>query len=270
MCTVLVLYHGHPAAPLIVAANRDEFYARPAAPPELLLDGPVRALGGRDLQEGGTWMGLNSSGLFVGLTNYRSTALGRASRGRLALAALACSTPDEVGALVAARASRAEFRPFNLLFGTPSDLRIARVLDDGVHVEAVAPGAHVLVSNAVLDESRSLKARRAAALLRAAAEETDLEALLEGLGRTLADHTLPDRAPEPDSEVGSGLTFGAETERRLQGICVHTAPYGTRSATLAALGTDAPVWAFADGAPCSAPFRRYPELLSKVLGASNQ
>ena len=66
MCT-LVLAVPAPGGVLQVAANRDEFLARPAAPPEISADG--RWLAPRDLQAGGTWLGMNAAGLFVGVTN---------------------------------------------------------------------------------------------------------------------------------------------------------------------------------------------------------
>ena len=66
MCT-LVLVVPEPGGVLQVAANRDEFLARPADPPTPSADG--RWLAPRDRQAGGTWLGVNRAGLFVGVTN---------------------------------------------------------------------------------------------------------------------------------------------------------------------------------------------------------
>ncbi|MFW5921048.1 MAG: NRDE family protein, partial [Polyangiales bacterium] len=63
MCTIVVLHHVHPRHPLIVAANRDEFYERPATPPHVLSEQP-RVVGGLDRRAGGTWMGVTGGGLF--------------------------------------------------------------------------------------------------------------------------------------------------------------------------------------------------------------
>jgi len=91
MCT-LVLVVPPPGGVLQVAANRDEFLARPASPPERSADG--RWLTPRDLQAGGTWLGVNAGGLFVGVTNRSAGPRdpSRRSRGLLVLDAL--EAPD--------------------------------------------------------------------------------------------------------------------------------------------------------------------------------
>jgi len=87
MCT-LILVVPPPGGVLQVAANRDEFLARPASPPEPSADG--RWLTPRDLQAGGTWLGVNAGGLFVGVTNRSAGPRdsSRRSRGLLVLDAL--------------------------------------------------------------------------------------------------------------------------------------------------------------------------------------
>ena len=91
MCTLVALHAVHPAAPLVVAANRDEFHARASVPPAVLHEVP-RVVAGRDAEKGGTWLGACSSGLFVGLTNQREWAAkprdALRSRGEVTLAAL--------------------------------------------------------------------------------------------------------------------------------------------------------------------------------------
>ncbi|HEY0094574.1 MAG TPA: NRDE family protein, partial [Archangium sp.] len=62
MCTILILRHVHPEWPLVLAANRDEFHARPATGPRVLLESPL-AVGGRDVERGGTWMGVTHEGI---------------------------------------------------------------------------------------------------------------------------------------------------------------------------------------------------------------
>src|SRR6266850_2262989 len=59
MCTLAVYVRQFADTPLVVAANRDEFFARPATPPELLTTAAPRIVGGRDLRAGGTWLGIN-------------------------------------------------------------------------------------------------------------------------------------------------------------------------------------------------------------------
>jgi uncharacterized protein with NRDE domain len=84
MCLILVGWRARPELPLIVAANRDEFHARAAAPAAFWSDQPS-VLAGRDLQAGGTWMGVSRSGRFAGVTNYRGAREPAAAHSRGAL-----------------------------------------------------------------------------------------------------------------------------------------------------------------------------------------
>ncbi|MEE8556561.1 MAG: NRDE family protein, partial [Myxococcota bacterium] len=93
MCTLIVLDRVVPRVPLVVASNRDEYLSRPAAPPALVrAEGPegIPRVAPQDLEAGGTWMGVNARGLFVGLTNRPSTRRdrNRRSRGKLVMDAL--------------------------------------------------------------------------------------------------------------------------------------------------------------------------------------
>ena len=85
MCLILMAYRCHPGYELLVAANRDEFHDRPTAPLGFWDDAPD-VLAGRDLQEGGAWMGVTRAGRFAALTNYRDPSrimTGAPSRGHL-------------------------------------------------------------------------------------------------------------------------------------------------------------------------------------------
>jgi uncharacterized protein with NRDE domain len=84
MCLIVLAWRVDPARPLIVAANRDEFHGRPAAPAAFWEHQP-RILAGRDLEAGGTWMGVSRSGRFAAVTNYRGgrDPNARESRGAL-------------------------------------------------------------------------------------------------------------------------------------------------------------------------------------------
>ena len=70
MCLIVLAWRAHPEHALIVAANRDEFHGRPTAPAAFWQDRPA-ILAGRDLEAGGTWMGVSRSGRFAAVTNYR-------------------------------------------------------------------------------------------------------------------------------------------------------------------------------------------------------
>lgn len=117
MCLILVAWRVHADAPLVVAANRDEFHRRPAARAAFWEDRPD-LLGGRDLQAGGTWMGVSRGGRFAAVTNYRGgTEAGAAqSRGSLVTRFLE-------GASAAQLARRKEeFSGFNLLAADGDEL----------------------------------------------------------------------------------------------------------------------------------------------------
>lgn len=91
MCVLAVFLGLDPERPLVVAANRDEFYGRPSQPPQVLNPG---VLGPRDLQGGGTWLAVNEQGLFAAVTNRRAPAktADSRSRGLLVLEAMNCRT----------------------------------------------------------------------------------------------------------------------------------------------------------------------------------
>jgi uncharacterized protein with NRDE domain len=85
MCLILFALRAHRRYPLIVAANRDESFARPSAPADFWPDHP-EVYAGRDLEQGGTWLGMARSGRFAAITNYRqhrSTHRAPRSRGEL-------------------------------------------------------------------------------------------------------------------------------------------------------------------------------------------
>ncbi|GIW99672.1 MAG: hypothetical protein KatS3mg111_3005 [Pirellulaceae bacterium] len=93
MCILALLYRLVPESPILVAANREEYYDRPSSPPSIQ-SGKPRVLCGVDQRAGGTWLGVNQHGMFVGLTNRRSTVdpIGARSRGLLAREVLRCSS----------------------------------------------------------------------------------------------------------------------------------------------------------------------------------
>ena len=84
MCLILAAWRTVPGYPLVVAANRDEFHARPAAPVDFWEDAPA-LLAGRDLQAKGTWMGVTRAGKFAAVTNYRGATEPSAPHSRGAL-----------------------------------------------------------------------------------------------------------------------------------------------------------------------------------------
>jgi len=120
MCILFFAIKQHPKYPVIICANRDEFHQRPTKsmhwwPNNDLLTGDV--LAGKDLQAGGTWLGLNKGGRFSALTNFRQPHLidkDKQSRGELVLQALAHQDDDMAKQLVK---SSNHYNGFNLVFG---------------------------------------------------------------------------------------------------------------------------------------------------------
>jgi uncharacterized protein with NRDE domain len=115
MCLILLAWRVHPEYPLIVAANRDEFHARPATPAAFWSDQPS-ILAGRDLEAGGTWMGVSRSGKFAAVTNYRGATEPRAAESRGALVTRFLQGDQPAAAYVASVAkTAAAYSGFNLL-----------------------------------------------------------------------------------------------------------------------------------------------------------
>ncbi|WP_296492301.1 NRDE family protein [Rhodoferax sp.] len=115
MCLIAWNWQPDSPNPLLLIANRDEFYARPTAPLHWWDDAPI--LAGRDLQAGGTWLGISRTGRLAALTNHRDPANVKAeapSRGELVSAFLQADTSAR-GYLTELAGCAANYNPFNLL-----------------------------------------------------------------------------------------------------------------------------------------------------------
>src|SRR5260221_7403984 len=148
MCVLAFAWRAHPRWSLVVAGNRDELHARPTRP-LARWDRPVQVLAGRDLQAGGTWLGVSERGYFAVVTNLRGYGVpepGRASRGTLVTDAL--SGEGRYADLCDADFS--DFNPFNLIV---ADRERAYFLSNRpMNVRSLlAPGIYGL-SNGALDE----------------------------------------------------------------------------------------------------------------------
>jgi uncharacterized protein with NRDE domain len=143
MCLILVAWKVHERYSLVVAANRDEFHARPAARAAFWEDQP-EILGGRDLQAGGTWMAITRAGRFAAVTNFRGGTEPAATESRGALV-----TRYLQGTEVPALAGRASaYSGFNLLAADGDDLWWLSNRDGGPR--RLAPGWYGL-GNLLLD-----------------------------------------------------------------------------------------------------------------------
>lgn len=254
MCTVGILYRSDPELPLVVVANRDEFYARPARGPEVL-DASVGAAGGVDAQSGGTWLGVTRGGRIVAVTNQRAAvppAPGARSRGAAVRGALSAA---DVDAYVRALDPR-DFSSMNLLFGdATTGLRVGYFRQDlgTAEIGTLPPGIHVLCNDRI-DAPGFPRGRRLADILRATAG-APWPVMRPRLAAALGDHT---RAPLDDAPT----TIPPDVAAAMTSICIHSAQYGTRSAAIVALGPGrVHQYLHAEGPPCTAPFVDYTELV---------
>ena len=123
MCLILFAYKAHPTYKLIVAANRDEAYARETAPADYWDDAP-EVLAGRDLEKMGTWMGVSTSGKFAALTNFRDPSeitVGKRTRGEL-VADFLKGTVHPPSYLLDLANRRHEYPGYTLLAGNMEEL----------------------------------------------------------------------------------------------------------------------------------------------------
>lgn len=222
MCIILLARHAHRDYPLILAANRDEAYARPAAPAAFWSDHP-QIYGGRDLDKGGTWLALTRNGRIAAVTNYRD---GRPRE----------PAPLSRGALVSGFLSgNHAARPYLEMIKTQGDqhndfIVLAGDLDAlywlsnrGPGVGAIAPGVHGL-SNHLLNTPWP-KIRRS---------KLAMQALLDAGESTLAAglfELLADRSVAPDHELPqTGIDL--QRERELSAVFISGERYGTRASTV--------------------------------------
>ena len=153
MCLLALFFRVVEDAPLIVGANREEFYARGGEPPRML-DGPIRAIAGVDPTAGGTWFGVNERGVVVALTNRIKSQPPHQprSRGLLVRDLLTCPSAKVAADSGASQLSQGRYAGCNVVC---ADASAAFVLHSGdwLRVRPLPPGIHVLTAHDVNDES---------------------------------------------------------------------------------------------------------------------
>jgi uncharacterized protein with NRDE domain len=254
VCLLIALFQVVPSAPLIVAANRDERYDRPAVAVTRLRDAQPRVLGGRDEVAGGTWLAVNEFGVLAGLTNVPSPQgrdTTKRSRGELPVALAAHQDAAAAVAWIRATVDPSDYNPCWLLVGDRESLFYVD-LTGGPRPAAreLPPGSYVL-ENAPL-EPMSAKADHVAGQIAAAGGGAAGAAeVRDGLAAILRDHSavMGDTAP------------GGTRPGWLSAACVHGNGYGTRSAMIVTVGvTGRPEVLVADGPSCQAPLADVSEL----------
>jgi len=225
MCLLLFAQGVSPDFPLLVAANRDEFHSREAAP-ACWWDKP-RILAGRDRLAGGTWLGIGADGRFAALTNFRDPSQAPSngpSRGRLVVDALTFpGSPWQ--RLDSLKIGADRFSGFNLVFGDSTQLiYLTNQNGRGQRVESGIHGLSNGYLNAAWPKVLWGKARLRDLLDRAGPPS------VEELFALLSDRSQPADAALPDTGVG------VEWERLLAPLFIVSPTYGTRCSTVALFG----------------------------------
>lgn len=221
MCLLVFAFHRHRDYPLIFAGNRDEFHGRPAKAAHFW-DEKRDLLAGRDLQAGGTWLGVTRSGRFATVTNFREPDMRRSgmrSRGELVVEYLSSSvSPPEFLESLSAKSD--SYEGFNFLLG---DRDVFYYFSNRNSAwQELRPGIYGL-SNGRLDTPWP-KVRRSRHLFK---EIIERDVFAEGdLLDLLGDRYQPDDAELPETGVGEDL------ERLLSAIFISGDAYGTRASTV--------------------------------------
>lgn len=223
MCLIVLGWQVHPDYPLVVAANRDEFFARPSAPAGFWNESP-EVLAGRDLQAGGSWLGVSRQRRFAALTNYREggpQAADAPSRGALVADFLAgASDPQDYLEQLARRG--AQYNGFNLFVG--DGRRLGYYSNRGPDWRWLEPGIYGL-SNHLIDTPWPKLSAAKAAFAAALAQLPSLTPFFE----LLADREIVPDAHLPETGVP------LEWERVLSAVFVSSPGYGTRASTVLAI-----------------------------------
>ncbi|MBL0040138.1 MAG: NRDE family protein [Xanthomonadales bacterium] len=226
MCLIAFALNQHPRYRLVLAANRDEFHARPSAAADFHEDAP-QVFGGRDLQAGGSWLLATRAGRVLAVTNVRTGAPESGLRSRGDLVRRAASASDLHDELSSLQAHAHDFGRYNLLAFEPNGLWYAGSHPE-VRMRAVELGVHAL-SNADLNtpwpKALQLRARMVDWI------ETgtdDVAPLFDALAdpRLAADDELP--------QTGVPMDW----ERRLSAAFIVGEPYGTRASTVVLVADD--------------------------------
>ncbi|MDC7716347.1 NRDE family protein [Vogesella sp. DC21W] len=218
MCIIALAYKTPALGPLVLLANRDEYYTRPALPLDFWTDYP-QILGGRDVQAGGSWMAIDTRGRFAAVTHIREGRAVAAARSRGELVQRFVSGDDSALAYAAwLKAHTGDYGPFNLVFGQVNDLLHFNSRTKSLN--RIAPGIHVL-SNADMD-TRWFKAEQ-------------LRQKMTTLKRPPADSEVlpwlmnPESAP-PEQLPNTGI--GSALEKMLSPVFIVGRDYGTRCSSI--------------------------------------
>lgn len=221
MCIIGTALKVHKQYPFIMAANRDEFIIRPAAEAHIWQEGFIA---GKDLSQGGTWLGLSASGRVAAVTNVRDPEEpGKAelSRGLLVPSWLKEENTAEL------LHKKQQFGGFNFLYGTPDKLHYET--NKQAYSKTMTSGIHTL-SNADIETSWP----KTECLYNDMEQlmESSKEDLIEGVFRALSRNTPWPEEQLPETGVGEYL------EKMLSSAYINLPDYGTRCSTIILVDKD--------------------------------
>ncbi len=222
MCLILLSYDQHPDYKLIFAANRDEFYDRPTRPLAFWEDRP-EIIAGRDMKGNGTWFGVDRTGRFAAVTNYRDPAQNlphAPTRGALVSDFITASETARTYMQKIASAGQ-HYNGFNLLIGDRSG--VWYYSNRGNDIQKLKPGLFG-ISNHLIETPWPKVKKGKAELQDLLSAQKDINC--EDLLKILADQSVPPDKTLPDTGVG------IEWERILSPLFITSSVYGTRSSSV--------------------------------------
>jgi uncharacterized protein with NRDE domain len=225
MCLILFAWRQHRDYPLILIANRDEYYARPTRDAHWWDETAVFA--GRDLEAGGTWLGINRRGRLAAVTNVREAGgmkPGKKSRGALTQSFLSGDATPEAF-LQELTPNDRDYAGFNLLLGDAEGFWFYSNRDHGIR--SIDPGVYG-ISNGTFDEPWP----------KLSSGKQELSAMLDGeitaadLMQVLTDHRVAEDHELPQTGVSLDI------ERMLSSRFIRSPEYGTRACSVVTISTN--------------------------------
>lgn len=247
VCTLALLHNLHDRFPIILIGNREEQYARPSTPPQVLAewDQGERSVGPRDEVLGGTWFGINSRGLSAAMTNqddwFEVNARGR---GKAMAHCLRHATAG--GATRFLQALDPDlYNPFNVIFGRPGNMKLARIHRSGVTIQKLELGTVTVVSNDSGGADYQAKECHLRERIAELPRSSDVTEILAFVLQVMSSH---------QNEVG----------KEHSQLCAHGERWGTKSTSVILAGSayESARLFYSDGPPCqSKGFGEYTYLI---------
>lgn len=244
MCLLAVQYRLVPESPILVAANREEYYDRPSLSPSIQ-SGKPRVLCGVDQKAGGSWLGVNQSGLFIGICNRATVTplFGQRSRGLLALDLMRCSSARKAIDKAMAELDKTRYEGCNIVIADSRDGYVIHA-DEERQIVEMQQGLNI-VGSRNLNDPRDQRVAMARRLLTLQTLDSPVK-FLAVASRVFARAPLGDGRPS---------------------MVMRSRDHGTVSSTLIALGVkprDA-IYQFSSGAPDVSRYEDYSPMLRDIL-----